>query len=88
MAHLPFVMLCSGGVLLSHTLPSAVPSPCRALASRFGMETGRFPRAMAAANSSVIQPVLFPGGAGGSRGLGTGQGRVRDSYYRIVSRGA
>ena len=32
-----------GGVLLSHTLPGAVPSPCRALASRFGMGLGVSP---------------------------------------------
>ena len=37
---------CCGGVLLSHTLPGAVPSALAGLASRFGMETGRFPAAM------------------------------------------
>ena len=41
-----FTECVRGGVLLSHTLPSAVPSPCRVLASRFGMETGHVPRAM------------------------------------------
>ena len=40
----------SGGVLLSHTLASAVPLPCQVLASGFGMCTGRFPWAMTAAN--------------------------------------
>ena len=38
--------VCCGGVLLSHTLPGAVPSALAGLASRFGMETGRFPAAM------------------------------------------
>ena len=37
---------CCGGVLLSHTLPGAVPSALAGLASRFGMEAGRFPGAM------------------------------------------
>ena len=31
---------CCGGVLLSHTLPGAVPSALAGLASRFGMEAG------------------------------------------------
>ena len=38
--------VCCGGVLLSHTLPGAVPSALAGLASRFGMEAGRFPAAM------------------------------------------
>ena len=33
----------SGGALLSHTLSGAVPSPCRALASGFGMGPGVSP---------------------------------------------
>ena len=37
---------CCGGVLLSHTLPGAVPSALAGLASRFGMDAGRFPAAM------------------------------------------
>ena len=32
-----------GGVLLSHTLPGAVPSPCQALASGFGKGPGVTP---------------------------------------------
>ena len=32
-----------GGVLLSHTLSSAVPSPCQALASGFGKGPGVSP---------------------------------------------
>lgn len=43
----------SGGFLLSHTLPSAVPSAFTGLASRFGMETGRFPVAMTTAKISA-----------------------------------
>ena len=42
----PQCYVCCGGVLLSHTLPGAVPSALAGLASRFGMETGRFPAAM------------------------------------------
>ena len=41
-----FCEVCCGGVLLSHTLPGAVPSALAGLASRFGMEAGRFPAAM------------------------------------------
>ena len=40
------VWLCCGGVLLSHNLSVAVPLALPGLASRFGMETGRFPGAM------------------------------------------
>ena len=40
----PCPMLWSGGVLLSHTLPSAVPLPCWVLASGFGMGPGVSPR--------------------------------------------
>ena len=43
----------SGGFLLSHTLPGAVPSAFTGLASRFGMETGRFPVAMTTAKISA-----------------------------------
>ena len=42
----PHREVCCGGVLLSHTLPGAVPSALAGLASRFGMEAGRFPAAM------------------------------------------
>ena len=44
-----FKGLCCGGVLLSHTLPGAVPSALWGLASGFGMDAGRFPHAMTAA---------------------------------------
>ena len=39
-------MVCCGGVLLSHNLSVAVPLALPGLASRFGMEAGRFPGAM------------------------------------------
>ena len=42
----PLFEECCGGVLLSHTLPGAVPSALAGLASRFGMGAGRFPAAM------------------------------------------
>ena len=42
----PTAKVCCGGVLLSHTLPGAVPSALAGLASRFGMGAGRFPAAM------------------------------------------
>jgi hypothetical protein len=46
----------SGGVLLSHDLPVAVPSALSGLTSRFGMETGCFPDAMATETLSKYQP--------------------------------
>lgn len=45
---------CCGGVLLSHTLPGAVPSALWGLASRFGMGSGRFPHAMTTAKSLIL----------------------------------
>ena len=44
---------CCGGVLLSHTLPGAVPSALAGLASRFGMDAGRFPAAMTTTSGST-----------------------------------
>ena len=65
-----------GGVLLSHTLPGAVPSPCRALASRFGMGLGVSPGPWPPQDLFLLCPP--PPWAGcGSRGSGTGQGRER-----------
>ena len=40
----PIFKCCGGGVLLSHTLPGAVPLPCWVLASGFGMGPGVSPR--------------------------------------------
>ena len=57
--------VCCGGVLLSHTLPGAVPSALAGLASRFGMEAGRFPAAMTTTRwfnqYSLCPPLLFWG---------------------------
>ena len=39
-------LVCCGGVLLSHNLSVAVPLALPGLASRFGMEAGRFPGAV------------------------------------------
>ena len=46
-------MVCCGGVLLSHNLAVAVPLALPGLASRFGMEAGRFPGAMTTTRISV-----------------------------------
>ncbi len=43
---LPLFQMCDGGVLLSHTPSSAVPSALAGLATGFGMGTGRFPATM------------------------------------------
>ena len=50
----PACMECCGGVLLSHTLPGAVPSALAGLASRFGMDAGRFPAAMTTTSGSTV----------------------------------
>ena len=62
-----------GGVLLSHILSGAVPSPCQALASGFGMGSGRLTWAMAAANLQFFVPPsrgrgMVPGGGPGTGG--------------------
>ena len=62
-----------GGVLLSHILSGAVPSPCQALASGFGMGSGRLTWAMAAANLQFFVPSsrgrgMVPGGGPGTGG--------------------
>ena len=53
-------LVCCGGVLLSHNLSVAVPLALPGLASRFGMEAGRFPGAVTT-TSLVVQsaPPLF-----------------------------
>ena len=53
------VLLCCGGVLLSHNLAVAVPLALPGLASRFGMEAGRFPGAMTT-TSLVFNTVPVP----------------------------
>ena len=60
------MLLCCGGVLLSHTLPGAVPSALWGLASGFGMGAGRFPHALTAASwSTVFMFSTFPRVLGG-----------------------
>ena len=63
-----FRYVCCGGVLLSHTLPGAVPSALAGLASRFGMEAGRFPAAMTTTSGSTSIHLCPPacGGCVGS----------------------
>ena len=51
--------VCCGGVLLSHNLSVAVPLALPGLASRFGMEAGRFPGAMTT-TSLVFNTVPLP----------------------------
>ena len=48
-----FCYVCCGGVLLSHNLAVAVPLALPGLASRFGMEAGRFPGAMTTTSFGV-----------------------------------
>ena len=55
-------MECCGGVLLSHTLPGAVPSALAGLASRFGMDAGRFPAAMTTTSGSTSILIYPPCG--------------------------
>ena len=49
----PLGYVCCGGVLLSHNLAVAVPLALPGLASRFGMEAGRFPGAMTTTSIGV-----------------------------------
>ena len=60
--------VCCGGVLLSHNLSVAVPLALPGLASRFGMEAGRFPGAMTTTSVGVQhappRAVLLVGGCG------------------------
>ena len=55
--------VCCGGVLLSHNLAVAVPLALPGLASRFGMEAGRFPGAMTTTSIGVqhVSPHLVWG---------------------------
>ena len=63
----PSVEVCCGGVLLSHNLAVAVPLALPGLASRFGMEAGRFPGAMTTTRlgvQHVSPPCLLVWGCG------------------------
>ena len=60
-------LVCCGGVLLSHNLAVAVPLALPGLASRFGMEAGRFPGAMTTTSIGVQHAsprVVLVGGVG------------------------
>ena len=68
----PTAKVCCGGVLLSHPLPGAVPSALAGLASRFGMDAGRFPAAMTTTrwfNHILLNTPTVAAGLGGVRGL-------------------
>ena len=66
-----------GGVLLSHNLSVAVPLALPGLASRFGMEAGRFPGAMTTTRMGVQHcPPLLLVGVWVDRGLYSGCGRL------------
>ena len=61
------LQVCCGGVLLSHNLAVAVPLALPGLASRFGMEAGRFPGAMTTTRlvfNTVPHGLLFVWGVG------------------------
>ena len=66
-------MECCGGVLLSHNLAVAVPLALPGLASRFGMEAGRFPGAMTT-TSLVFNTLPHGVGVWVDRGLYSGCG--------------
>ena len=68
--------MCCGGVLLSHNLSVAVPLALPGLASRFGMEAGRFPGAMTTTSLVFNTPLTVFGGVWVDRGLYSGCGSV------------
>ena len=71
----PSLDVCCGGVLLSHNLAVAVPLALPGLASRFGMEAGRFPGAMT--TTRLVFNTFAHRGVGGvwvDRGLYSGCG--------------
>ena len=75
MRAVPLGDVCCGGVLLSHNLAVAVPLALPGLASRFGMEAGRFPGAMTTTRFGVQHsPTTLFGGVWVDRGLYSGCG--------------
>ena len=75
MRAVPLGNVCCGGVLLSHNLAVAVPLALPGLASRFGMEAGRFPGAMTTTSFAVQHcPHALVGGVWVDRGLYSGCG--------------
>ncbi len=78
-----FLYVWCGGVLLSHTLSGAVPSPCQALASGFGMGPGVSPGPWPPQIFSCTVKTL------GSAGLWRPGNRTADadmSMFRLVAR--
>ena len=73
MRAVPLDDVCCGGVLLSHNLAVAVPLALPGLASRFGMEAGRFPGAMTTTRLVFNTSPPF-GGVWVDRGLYSGCG--------------
>ena len=65
-----FLYVWCGGVLLSHTLSGAVPSPCQALASGFGMGPGVSPGPWP---PQIFSYTVRRWGLPACGGLGTGQ---------------
>ena len=76
-----FRYVCCGGVLLSHNLAVAVPLALPGLASRFGMEAGRFPGAMTTTSFGVqhCSPTVCVG-VWVDRGLYSGCGTIGSCF--------
>ena len=72
-----------GGALLSHTLSSAVPSPCQALASGFGMGPGVSPGPWP---PQIFSCTVRRWGLPACGGLGTGQRTRICRCFRLVAR--
>ena len=83
MRAVPLGNVCCGGVLLSHNLAVAVPLALPGLASRFGMEAGRFPGAMTTTSFGVqhAPPPLLLVGVWVDRGLYSGCGCVAVCFF-------
>ena len=81
----PLGYVCCGGVLLSHNLAVAVPLALPGLASRFGMEAGRFPGAMTT-TSLVFNtlPTMVRVGVWVDRGLYSGCGTTFCSCFLLL----
>ena len=75
--------VCCGGVLLSHNLSVAVPLALPGLASRFGMEAGRFPGAVTT-TSLVVQSAPPVWGVWVDRGSYSGCGRALSPVWGCV----
>ena len=78
-----FLYVWCGGVLLSHTLSGAVPSPCQALASGFGMGPGVSPGPWP---PQIFSCTVRRWGLPACGGLGTGQRTRICRCFRLVAR--